>query len=308
MPDRIPSAAVAARARSLGAEGERWLNSLPEIIAELESEWRITIGDAMSGGTHAFAAPAEGENGERYAVKIDIPDVSENDYLNEIRLLQIADGEGYVRIHKVNPSRRAVLMERLGERLKEKYYPVRKQIEILCDALRRTWRIPVTSPQLSTGADSVAWFRGFVSETWETLGKPCSEKVIRRAMEYLNDRERNLDPAGYVLVHGDVHNNNALESLTEPGRFKLIDPDGIFYEPGYDLGVLMREWPEEYRENPIEAGRARCELLHALTGADKASIWQWGFLQMVSTGFVLLQIGQSELAREMLDIAEQWAE
>ncbi len=307
MPNHTPSPAVTARAQSLGSPGEQWLQSLPQIIAERENDWKITIGDAMSGGSHAFVAPATGANGEQYIVKIDIPDIPENDYMNEVRTLQMANGAGYVKIYKVNPTRRATLQERLGARLKDKGYPIERQIEILCAALTRTWRIPVNNPQLSNGADSIAWFRSFISETWERLGKPCSQNVINRAMEYLADREKNLNPAEYVLIHGDVHNNNALESLAEPGTFKLIDPDGIFYEPGYDLGVLMREWPEEYREHPIEAGRARCALLHKLTGADESSIWQWGFLQTVSTSFVLLQIGQAELAAQMLSVAEHWA-
>lgn len=307
MPTHTPPPAVIGRAKSLGEPGKQWIQSLPQIIQALENDWHIIIGDAMTGGTHAFVAPATGKNGESFAVKIDIPDVSEAEYMNEIRLLQIANGEGYVRLYQVDPSRRAALLERLGARLKDKNYSTRQQIEILCNALKQTWKRPAETPNLSTGADCVNWFRSFIMESWQSLGKPCTEKVIARAMEYLDDREANLNPEKYVLVHGDVHNNNALESLTTPGTFKLIDPDGIFYEPGYDLGVLMREWPEEYEQNPAENGRARCALLHSLTGADEASIWQWGFLQTVSTSFVLLQIGKPELAHKMLGTAEKWA-
>jgi len=108
-----------------------------------------------------------------------------------------------------------------------------------------------------------------------------------------------------VIVHGDAHNNNTLMTLDGKG-FKLIDPDGIYYEKAYDLGVLMREWPEEYRVYPLENGRKRCKLLHELTGADEKGIWQWGFLQTVSTSLILLQIGQIELADEMLHTAEAW--
>ena len=307
MPDHTPSPAVIARAESLGEAGKQWLRSIPQIIKQLEDDWNITVGTAMTGGTHAFVAPADGKNGEQYAVKIDIPDMSEDEYMNEIRLLRIADGQGYIRIHKVNSGLRAALQERLGERLKDKNYAIEKQIEILCSALVQTWKTPVEKPNLPDGAECIAWFRGFIAETWQALNQPCSEAVIRRAMEYLDEREACLKPDEYVLVHGDVHNNNALESLTNPGTFKLIDPDGIFYEPGYDLGVLMREWPEEYEQNPTENARARCALLHKLTGVDENSIRQWGFLQIVSTSFVLIQIGQEALARRMLGIAEKWA-
>jgi streptomycin 6-kinase len=130
--------------------------------------------------------------------------------------------------------------------------------------------------------------------------------VIGRAIEYLNAREAKLDPSGYVLVHGDVHNNNALQSLFDPSQFKLIDPDGIFYEPGYDLGVLMREWPEEYTPNPLEKGRERSRLLSELTGVAEAEIWAWGYLQMTATALILHQIGQIDLAETMLRIAEAW--
>ncbi len=44
-----------------------------------------------------------------------------------------------------------------------------------------------------------------------------------------------------VLVHGDVHEWNALQA--PGGGFKLVDPDGLLAEPEYDLGVVMREDP-----------------------------------------------------------------
>ena len=53
-----------------------------------------------------------------------------------------------------------------------------------------------------------------------------------------------MNPAEFVLVHGDAHGNNTLQDLSEENAFKLVDPDGIFYEKAYDLGVLMREWTE----------------------------------------------------------------
>jgi len=300
--------AVLARARAFGVEGEAWAAGLDDLVASLERDWQISVGASMSGGTHAFVAPAVGADGEKYVLKVDVPDMSVDDYMNEVRTLQLAGGEGFVRVFRVDSARRATLQERLGPRLAEMGWPVRRQIEILCAALLRTWKIPAGGVKLSDGADSVAWFRGFIPEAWESLGRPCPKRVIDRAMEYLDAREAKLDPARYVLVHGDVHNNNALQSLDDPAQFKLIDPDGIFYEPGYDLGVLMREWPEEYEAEPVRMGRERAALLSRLTGADEESILHWGYLQTVSTSLVLLQIGGTELAQKMLKTAEAWLE
>ena len=65
--------------------------------------------------------------------------------------------------------------------------------------------------------------------------------------------------------------------MWEGNGYKLIDPDGLFYEKAYDLGVLMREWAEEYEQDPVEKGKQRCETLHQLTGVPKpGQIWEWG--------------------------------
>lgn len=109
-----------------------------------------------------------------------------------------------------------------------------------------------------------------------------------------------------MLVHGDAHGNNTLQDLSEENAFKLVDPDGIFYEKAYDLGVLMREWTEEYHEAPLRKGLERCRYLHMLTCVPAQAVWEWGYLQTVSTAFVLLQIGQEKQGRAMLDVAEAW--
>ena len=72
-PALLPEA-VLRRAQSLGAVGEAWLANLESTIAALEGQWDVTVGQALSGGTHGFVAPADGKNGEAYVVKIELPD------------------------------------------------------------------------------------------------------------------------------------------------------------------------------------------------------------------------------------------
>lgn len=66
----------------------------------------------------------------------------------------------------------------------------------------------------------------------------------------------------------------------------MIDPDGLIGEPSYDLGVLMREWLDELIEDPLEIGKKRCALLGQLTDVDTQGIWEWGYIQSVSTGLL----------------------
>lgn len=52
-----------------------------------------------------------------------------------------------------------------------------------------------------------------------------------------------------------------------PRRFKFVDPDGLFIEHAYDLGIPMREWGAELLAgDPLVLGRRRCRLLARLTG------------------------------------------
>ena len=104
-----------------------------------------------------------------------------------------------------------------------------------------------------------------------------------------------------VLVHGDVHQWNALRA---GDAFKLVDPDGLLAEAEYDLGVLMREDPVELLQgDPRERSRwlaKRCRL-------DAGSIWEWGVVERVSTGLLCSQVGLQPVGRDMLAVADHVA-
>lgn len=295
---------VISRAKSAGAVGEAWLASLDHMISELEEEWHISVGEALSGGTHAFAAHADGANGEEYVLKIDMPENLGGEFAREIAALKMADGTGYAKLHAYDLKRKACLLERLGKPINQLEYSVKEQLEIICNTLKKAWEISAAGAELSNGKESVEWFRAFIGEMWEKLGHPCSEKVIDRAFSCLKSREDAINPSEFVLIHGDAHGGNTLKTLSG-NEYKLIDPDGIFYEKAYDLGVLMREWREEYQNNPVQKGKERCKYLSELTGIEEQAIFEWGFLQCVSTGMVFWNINR-RIGKELLDIAESW--
>lgn len=303
----VPPPRVMGKAVAAGEAGLRWMEKLDSLADALETQWNVRIGSAMNGGTHAYVAHAQGEDGGEYIVKIDLPDNPVEEFLNNVEALRIADGNGYAKLYAWDTDRRACLLEKLGVPLKKLGYSPDEQMEIICDALKRTWQMPVGDSCLKDGRTSIEWFGDFIPSAWEQMGRPCPHRVIDQAMKCLRARDAAMDPSEFVLVHGDAHNNNTLAAAYGKS-FKLIDPDGLVYEKAYDLGVLMREWPEEYRAEAKAAGYARSKFLSRLTGVDARSIWEWGYLQMVATSMILLQIGDDDLAREMLSIAEAWCE
>lgn len=70
---------------------------------------------------------------------------------------------------------------------------------------------------------------------------------------------------------------------------------------------LCREWIDEYQPNPLQAGKERCSYLHRLTGAPAQAIWEWGYLQTVSTALCCCRLGKKKQGQKMLQVAECWA-
>lgn len=296
---------VAGRAAAMGETGREWLNRLNGMIAELEKRWNVQVVEVLSGGSHAFVGLVRGSGGEERILKIDMPENPLREFISGVETLRRADGRGYCRLYAVEPEFRAALLEKLGGRLHDSGLEPRRQMRLICEALKSSWQISVEGLEDILTSGTAVWFSDFMPAAYAQLGAPCGKKVLDTALGYVEAIEARTQPGEYVLVHGDAHNNNML-NVPGTDEYRFIDPDGQLYEKAYDVGVLMREWPEEYAEKPMEAARERCRYLSGLTGVAENEIWEWGFLQMAATGMLLIQIGQRELGGKMLGIAEQW--
>jgi streptomycin 6-kinase len=85
----------------------------------------------------------------------------------------------------------------------------------------------------------------------------------------------------------------------------LIDPAGLIGEPAHDLAIPLRERSDRLLDGDcVELLRMWCEILADATGVDQAAIWQWAFIERVSTAFVFLSFGLRDDARKMLQVAD----
>ncbi len=110
-----------------------------------------------------------------------------------------------------------------------------------------------------------------------------------------------------MLVHGDIHQWNALEA--GDGTFKLVDPEGLIAEPEYDLGVILREDPEDLLfGSATEQSWADAKNLAARANCDVTAIWEWAVVERVAAGLELTQINLQPDGGKMLAAAEALAE
>lgn len=305
VPDPVRRTAMAG-----GAACMRWLDGLGQLITELEQVWDVTVGATLTGGTASLVAEATMADGTLAAVKLAMP--HERDGREalalEARTLRLVDGRGCVRLLAYDAERGASLLERLGRQVDELGLPVTRQMEIICTSLAQLWAVPVGDVELPTLDTKGRWLAEFSVDTWEALGRPCTERVIERAVEYADRRVAALDPARAVLLHGDAHAWNTLEAPGDPDGFKLIDIDGLVGEPEYDLAIPMREFTDELLAgDALGQGLARAQWLAEHTGLDEQRIWEWGYVERVSTGLLCLHESHTDWGRDFLTVAEAWS-
>ena len=277
------------------AGAQAWLEDLPELVASLSEEWGLTVVQPLEGGTESFVVEVVRSDATPAVLKLLVPR-SFDAAANEITVLRLADGDGCPALFEHDHTRGALLMERLGRSMFQLAIPLRRRHELLCAAAARLWR-PAQHCGLPTGADKGPWLIEHITATWEALDRPVPEAVVDHAVECAQRRIAAHDDERAVLVHGDVHQWNALQSGS---GFKLVDPDGLLAEAEYDLGIIMREDPMELLE---EGPWNRAHRLAELTSLDPTAIWEWGVVERVSTGLLCTQIDLQPVGHDMLTAA-----
>jgi streptomycin 6-kinase len=305
VPDRLMTSV-----RALGPAGSRWLKDLPDILASLAADWSIGYGRPFDGGNAAYVIEAVTADGRPVVAKLALPSGVDGfaPFEQELEALQLAGGDPYAELIRHDVSRRSLLLERLGPPLASLGWPPARQLATVASTLARGWH-PVPSAQLPTGAAKAEWLAGFIARDWVDLGRPCSQAAVEKAVSYAAERADAFDPERAVLVHGDAHAHNLLlkPALADGGTsFRLIDPEGLFSEPAHDLGVVLRDRNEELLAGDAPAmATARCRQAALLTGVNGEAIWQWAFIERVSTGLFLFRLGHRQEARFYLAVADR---
>ena len=300
--------AVRLRAEAHGEQGKQWLASLDERVRQLTAQWDLAVGPVLSGGSESLVSHVQLGEGRAAVLKIGLPGSA--DLATEAKVFRLAAGHGYAELLAHDPAHNALLLERLGPALRDTVSAVADQIQVLCRTLQDAW-LPLTeSHGLMTGAEKATWLAAFILEKWHALGQPCAKPLIDQALAFTEERAAAYHPDHAVLVHGDAHANNALlvTGAQTDGAFrcKFVDPDGLFAEKACDLAVPMRDWSEELLTgDTLRLAYERCARLAALTGVEERAIWQWGFMERVSTGLHLLELGMKTEALATLAVAER---
>nr|WP_240895093.1 aminoglycoside phosphotransferase family protein [Kineococcus siccus] len=272
---------------------------MPDVLAGLERAWAVTVTEALPGGTASFVARARTADGGHAVVKVAVPGTG---FALQARTLTAAAGDGYVRLLAHAPEHDAALLEALGPSLPATDLPPGAQLGVLARCLRRAWRVPPHAGQQPT--DKAAELAALVGELWHRLRPPVPRPVLEHALDCAAGRSAAfaplVDAGACVVVHGDAATANAARVLApRPGAVDgvvLLDPDGFLGDPAYDPGVALRDGCRALlaAADPVALLAGRCRLLAAETALDPVAIWEWGFLERMSTGLHALALGADD--------------
>jgi streptomycin 6-kinase len=300
---------VQRRAEALGAAGEAWLAGLPDLIADLERRWSVRVDrQPLSGGTAAYVARARTREGLEVVLKLGVPDPA---FADEVGTIDRARGRGYVRLVAHDAERCAMLLEALGPSMTTLDMAPEAQLETLCRLLRQAWEVPrAIAGRHASAVNKASGLHEFVQRHSSDLDRPCSERVLAQALLFAGRRAAAFDPDRCVVVHGDAAAVNALQILApregaETG-FVFVDPDGFIGDPEYDLGVALRDWCPQLlgSDDSLSLARRYCRLLADGSGMDEQAIWEWGFLERVTTGLFVRSLVGNDQDQPHLDTAE----
>ena len=299
----VPSV-VRARAEALGPRGGAWLRSLPELVAGLAARWWLDLGEPLAGGHASFVVRCR-RGDEPVVLKVPVPEPGRGD---EAGTLGRAAGRGYVRLLAHDSTSGALLLEELGPALSRSGRPLQEQLGLLRRLLEEAWGVPPAPG--AAAQDKASRLARLVRSLSARRERPAPGVVVEQALAFAERRAAAFDPRRCVALHGDAAPVNALAlPRPRPGGvdgYVLVDPEGFLGDPAYDLGVAMRDGCEDLltSDDPVRLARGWCAELASGGAAAEDQIWEWAYLERVSTGLFVGSFGAYDVGDPFLASAE----
>ena len=260
--------------------GAAWLDSLPGLITECESRWKITAG-APFALSFNYVAPALTADGQSVVLKLGVPS---SELAGEIRTLQSYAGSAAVRLLDSDEGRGMMLLERI-----EPGYTLasladdERATRAAAQVMRDLWKPLPPNTRFPTAAD---WAGDLAKlrKRFDGGTGPLPTDLVGQAEGLFRDLLSSAEPS--VLLHGDLHQFNILAARRRP--WLAIDPKGLAGEPAYEVGALLRN-PDPRLSTDPKVQLRRIEVLHEELGFAKDRMLSWGVAQAVLSAWWTLE-------------------
>lgn len=282
--------------------------AFPDRFERILTQWRLTVSKAHLDGVGFPVLTVERAGAPSAVVKFG---GAGTDLAHQAKILEVADGRGYVRLLDYDAELDVALLEHLGPTLAHTRTDPAAQAEILAELLRLAWEVPLEAgtpyaPD-EKARTSVELLKDEHARHREAVERSPHAAVVERALRQAEHLASNPRP-DQVVVHGDPHSLNALQ---RESSFALIDPDGFRCEREYDAGVVLRDCQHiideiDLTDAPGSGGRWHRRLVNRIADRlelDRDRTAAWAFVERVTTGIWLGRLGYAEESNGWLNTA-----
>lgn len=250
--------------------GSNWLNGLPALITDLVDRWDLRIVGSSRHGTAGLVLPVASPLGPAM-LKISWPHPeAEHEHL----ALRYWGGRGAVRLLAADPTRWALLLERLDPDRDLSDEPIDDACEVIGTLLAELDRpAPAQLGRLSDHATRIA-------EKFRVAPPVLPRRFLDQARSLA--LELIADPAADArLVHTDLHYANVLAGTRR--SWLAIDPKPMAAEPAFAVApALWNRWDEALAARDTRQHlRRRLEIICGAGGVDEARARAWSIVREV---------------------------
>ncbi|KUI28588.1 aminoglycoside phosphotransferase family protein [Mycobacterium sp. GA-2829] len=275
----LPDAVQAMAAR--GPRWAQWVQTLPAWTQIQLREWELRVDGAPTHGTTSLVLPVRTPRGQSAILKLGFPDdESEHEHL----ALRRWAGYGAVRLLSAQPHRRALLLERVGDRDLRALSDVDACV-VVCDLYRRI-HVPAL-PQLRS---LPTWLDQRIAELAALpRNSPVPHRLVEQALGLA--RDLHADPASRgTLVHTDLHYANVLATDDGADRpWVVIDPKPLDGDPHFEIAPMLWNRWDELAGDVRDGVRRRFYTLVDTAGFDEHRARAWVIVRMVHNAVWELQ-------------------
>ena len=262
------------------AKGQKWLDELPETIKTFENKWGLKSMGTFPNLNINFIERVQTKHGEELVLKIGFP--GDEEFLKEVRALEIYNGNGSVRLIKADLENYVMLLEGCipGKSL-HTMDDENKEALIFTNICKRVWTKAPSNSIFKNVSDLIKEFDWYFENSKKTE-KLLPKELVTKAQEKFKTLVSSTKDQ--FLLHGDLHHDNILSS---DRGWLAIDPKGIIGDREYEIAAFIRNPYFRFEKNEELISKdffaVRIEFISTTLRFDKKRITDWAFVKQVIT-------------------------
>lgn len=263
----------------LGPEAERWLKSVPVLVAEVATDWELDVGPSLRhGGCASIILPAVTRQGEDAVLKLSVPHPEAQ---HESEALRYWNGDGAVSLLRASVDGFTMLLERCEPGHDLWAADINEQVEAMTDLLPRLWTAAPPDPPFADLAQTASRWASQMHQKAAAIGVPdeIANRAQRWARELATDQPRRL-------LHGDFHPGNIIAARRHP--WLTIDPKPWIGDPAFDLAQVLANWvfvDSPSHGSAVDAIRTRAGDLADRLSLDLDRVMRWAVVKAIGWDF-----------------------